>query len=103
MNAGLGAWLFGMSLGAGALGGMFGIAGGMFVVLAATTFVARLLYAVSGFGFAVVAAPLFLLFLDPGRAGGADGWQGGCRGVVLRRRCFECRGVPRKPQHRGDL
>ena len=58
MNAGSGAWLFGMSLGAGALGGMLGIAGGMFVVLAATTFVAGLLYAVSGFGFAVVAAPL---------------------------------------------
>jgi uncharacterized protein len=68
MNAGFGAWLFGMSLGAGALGGMLGIAGGMFVVLAATTFFAALLYAVSGFGFAVVAAPLFLLFLDPGRA-----------------------------------
>jgi uncharacterized protein len=68
MNAGLGAWLFGMSLGAGALGGMLGIAGGMFVVLAATTFVAALLYAVSGFGFAVLAAPLFLLFLDPPRA-----------------------------------
>src|SRR6266436_6770182 len=68
MNAGFGAWLFGMSLGAGALGGMLGIAGGMFVVLATTTFVAGLLYAVSGFGFAVVAAPLFLLFLDPGMA-----------------------------------
>jgi len=68
MNAGFGSWLFGMALGAGALGGMLGIAGGMFVVLAATTFVAGLLYAVSGFGFAVVAAPLFLLFLDPGRA-----------------------------------
>jgi uncharacterized membrane protein YfcA len=40
----------------------------MFIVLAATTFVAALLYAVSGFGFAVVAAPLFLLFLDPARA-----------------------------------
>ena len=68
MNAGFGSWLFGMSLGAGALDGMLGIAGGMFVVLAATTFVAALLYAVSGFGFAVVAAPLFLLFLDPARA-----------------------------------
>jgi uncharacterized protein len=33
--------------------------------LAATTFVAALLYAVSGFGFAVLAAPLFLLFADP--------------------------------------
>src|SRR6266849_3861423 len=42
MNAGFGSWLFGMSLGAGALGGMLGFAG--------------------------VAAPLFLLFLDPGRA-----------------------------------
>jgi hypothetical protein len=30
MNAGFGSWLFGMSLGAGALGGMLGIAGGMF-------------------------------------------------------------------------
>jgi uncharacterized membrane protein YfcA len=37
-------------------------------VATTTTFVAGLLYAVSGFGFAVVAAPLFLLFLDPGRA-----------------------------------
>lgn len=36
--------------------------------LAATTFVAALLYAVSGFGFAVLAAPLFLLFADPARA-----------------------------------
>jgi uncharacterized protein len=36
--------------------------------LAATTFVAALLYAVSGFGFAVLAAPLFLLFADPERA-----------------------------------
>src|SRR6266478_8255371 len=68
MNVGFGASLLGMSLGVGALGGMLGIASGMFVVLAATTFVAGLLYAVSGFGFAVVAAPLFLLFLDPGRA-----------------------------------
>jgi hypothetical protein len=40
----------------------------MFIVLAATTFVAALLYAVSGFGFAVVAAPLFLLFTDPAPA-----------------------------------
>jgi len=47
MNAGFGASLVGMSLGAGALGGMLGIAGGMFVVLAATTFAAGLLYAVS--------------------------------------------------------
>jgi len=36
--------------------------------LAATTFVAALLYAVSGFGFAVLAAPLFLLFADPAQA-----------------------------------
>jgi len=36
--------------------------------LAATTFVAALLYAVSGFGFAVLAAPLFLMFADPERA-----------------------------------
>jgi hypothetical protein len=68
MNAGFESWLFGVSLGAGALGGMLGMASSMFIVLAATTFVAALLYAVSGFGFAVVAAPLFLLFLDPARA-----------------------------------
>jgi hypothetical protein len=37
-------------------------------VLAATTFGSALLYAISGFGFAVLAAPLFLLFLDPARA-----------------------------------
>jgi uncharacterized protein len=36
--------------------------------LAATTFVAALLYAVSGFGFAVLAAPLYLLFADPAQA-----------------------------------
>jgi hypothetical protein len=66
MNPGFGSWLIGMSLGTG--GGMLGMAGGMFVVLAATTFVAALLYAISGFGFAVLAAPLFLLFLDPPRA-----------------------------------
>src|SRR6266436_5614539 len=41
---------------------------GMFIVLAATTFVAALLYAVTGFGFAVLAAPLFLLFTDPAPA-----------------------------------
>jgi uncharacterized membrane protein YfcA len=62
MNPGFGSWLIGMSLGIG--GGMLG----MFIVLAATTFVAALLYAISGFGFAVLAAPLFLLFLDPPRA-----------------------------------
>src|ERR1700741_1555895 len=62
MNLDFGSWLIGMSLGAG--GGMLGI----FIVLAATTFVAALLYAVSGFGFAVLAAPLFLLFADPAQA-----------------------------------
>jgi uncharacterized membrane protein YfcA len=36
--------------------------------LAATTFIAALLYTVSGFGFAVLAAPLYLLFVDPTRA-----------------------------------
>jgi uncharacterized protein len=46
------------------------IAGGPaeWVGLAATTFVAALLYTVSGFGFAVLAAPLYLLFVDPPRA-----------------------------------
>jgi uncharacterized protein len=68
MNAGFGSWLFGMSLGASALGGMLGMASGIFIVLAATTFGSALLYAISGFGFAVLAAPLFLLFLDPARA-----------------------------------
>jgi len=38
------------------------------VALAATTFVSALLYAVSGFGFAVLAAPLFLLLVDPVQA-----------------------------------
>src|SRR5215469_15301656 len=61
MNADLGSWLFGMSLGASALGGMLSI----FIVLAATTFGSALLYAISGFGFAVLAVPPFLLFLDP--------------------------------------
>ena len=68
MNADFGSWLFGMSLGASALGGMLGMASGIFVVLAATTFGSALLYAISGFGFAVLAAPLFLLFLDPAQA-----------------------------------
>ena len=36
--------------------------------LTATTFVAALVYAVSGFGFAVLAAPLYLLFIEPARA-----------------------------------
>jgi len=66
MNLGFGSWLIGMSLGAG--GGMLGMSSGMFIVLAATTFVAALLYAVTGFGFAVLAAPLFLLFTDPAPA-----------------------------------
>jgi uncharacterized membrane protein YfcA len=68
MNADLGSWLFGMSLGATALGGTLGMASAIFIVLAATTFGSALLYAISGFGFAVLAAPLFLLFLDPPRA-----------------------------------
>jgi len=68
MNAGFASWLFGMSPVAGALGGMLGTAIGIFIVLAATTFGSALLYAISGFGFAVLAAPLFLLFLDPARA-----------------------------------
>jgi hypothetical protein len=66
MNPGFGSWLIGMSLGAG--GGMLGMSSGMFIVLAATTFVAAPLYAVTGFGFAVLAAPLFLLFTDPAPA-----------------------------------
>jgi uncharacterized membrane protein YfcA len=64
MNAGFGSWLLGMSLSASAIGGMLGT----FIVLAATTFASALLYAISGFGFAVLAAPLFLLFLDPAPA-----------------------------------
>jgi uncharacterized protein len=68
MSASFESWLFSMALSTGALGGMLAIASGMFVALAATTSVAALLYAISGFGFAVVAAPLFLLFLDPARA-----------------------------------
>jgi uncharacterized membrane protein YfcA len=38
------------------------------VGLTATTFVAALLYSLSGFGFAILAAPLFLLFVDPAQA-----------------------------------
>jgi uncharacterized membrane protein YfcA len=64
MNAGSGSWLLGMSLGGSAMGGMLGT----FLVLAATTFGSALLYAISGFGFAVLAVPLFLLFLDPAPA-----------------------------------
>jgi uncharacterized membrane protein YfcA len=47
---------------------MLGMASGILIALAATTIVAALIYAISGFGFAVLAAPLFLLFLDPARA-----------------------------------
>jgi uncharacterized protein len=68
MNTGFGSWLLGMSLGASALGEMLGMASSIFIVLAATTFGSALLYSISGFGFAVLAAPLFLLFLDPARA-----------------------------------
>jgi uncharacterized protein len=68
MSAGLGSWLLEMSFGVSALGGMLGVAGNIFIVLAATAFGSGLLYAISGFGFAVLAAPLFLLFLDPMRA-----------------------------------
>jgi uncharacterized protein len=68
MDAGFGSWLLGMSHGTSAMGGMLGMASSIFIVLAATTFGSALLYAVSGFGFAVLAAPLFLLFLDPARA-----------------------------------
>jgi len=68
MNTGFGSWLLGMSLGASALGGMLGMAGSIFIVLAATTFGSALLYSISGFGFAVLAAPVFLLFLDPAPA-----------------------------------
>src|SRR2546421_9344580 len=47
---------------------MLGMASIIFIVLAATSFGSALLYAISGFGFAVLAAPPFLLFLDPARA-----------------------------------
>jgi hypothetical protein len=47
VNACLGSCLFGMSLGAGALGGMLGMASGIFILLAATTFVSALLYAIN--------------------------------------------------------
>jgi uncharacterized membrane protein YfcA len=68
MSAGFGPWLLGMSLGASTLGGMFGMASSIFIVLAAATFGSALLYTISGFGIAVFATPLFLLFLDPARA-----------------------------------
>jgi hypothetical protein len=45
MNADFGSWLLGMSLGASALGGMLGMAIGIFSVLAATRFASALLYA----------------------------------------------------------
>src|SRR6516162_4446449 len=64
MTAAFGSWLLGMSLGDSAMGGMLGT----LIVLAATTFGSALLYAISGFGFAVLAVPLFLLFLDPAPA-----------------------------------
>ena len=44
------------------------MASGIFIVPPVTTFGSALLYAISGFGFAVLAAPLFLLFPDPARA-----------------------------------
>jgi uncharacterized membrane protein YfcA len=68
MNTGFGSRLLGMSLDTSSLGEMLGMAIGIFIVLAATTFGSALLYSISGFGFAVLAAPLFLLFLDPARA-----------------------------------
>ena len=68
MNAGSESWLFGISLSASALGGMLGMASSIFIVLAAATFGSALLYAISGFGIALLATPLFLLFLDPARA-----------------------------------
>src|SRR6201981_2572849 len=68
MNAGFGSWLLSMSLGPSTSGGMLGMASGIFVVLAATTFGSALLYAISGFGIAVFATPLFLLFLHPARS-----------------------------------
>jgi hypothetical protein len=68
MNACLGSWPLGTSLDDIVMGGKLGMASGIFIVLAATTFNSALLYAISGFGFAVLAAPLFLLFLDPALA-----------------------------------
>jgi hypothetical protein len=81
MSAGFGSWLFGAS----ALGGMLGMASSIFIVLAATTFGSALLYAISGFGFAVLAAPPFLLFLDPARC------FGGCCRLSRRGCCFAWR------------
>src|SRR5215471_6944356 len=68
MNADFVSSLLGMSLGANAQAGMLGMASGIFIVLAATTFGSALLYAISGFGIAVFATPFFLLFLDPAPA-----------------------------------
>ena len=50
---------------------VLGMAIAIVIVLAATTFGSALVYAISGFGFAVLAAPLFLLFLDPPRTDNA--------------------------------
>src|SRR5207237_4161406 len=47
---------------------MMGMSSVIFIVLPATTFCSPLLYAISGFVFAVLASPLFLLFLDPALA-----------------------------------
>lgn len=45
--------------------GCSGMTSGVFIALAATTFVAALLYAISGFVFAVLGHHSFLLSLDP--------------------------------------
>jgi hypothetical protein len=72
-----------MSLGSGAPGGTLGMASGTFIALAATTFGSVLLYSIRGFGFAVVAGPLFPLLLDPARAIQLDGAIDHCAlGVV---------------------
>jgi uncharacterized membrane protein YfcA len=60
--------VLGISIGTSGLGGMLGMAIAIYIVLGATTFGSSLLYAISGFGFAVLAAPLFLLLLNPARA-----------------------------------
>ena len=62
MNAGFGSWLLGMSRDDSALGGMLGMAIGIFIVLAATTFGSALIYAISGFGFAVPRHRCFCCF-----------------------------------------
>lgn len=48
--------------------GWLGVSWGNWVGMAATSFVAALLQAANGFGFAVMAVPLFLLFIEPDRA-----------------------------------